>query len=100
MVRGAGSNAHIGFDNVSVTTTCAACPDLSVAPANVSVTNSTCDATCTVSGGLISAPSGTPCPLGSTLQYSVNGGTWSTTLPVYAQTGPATKYRNKMFCVI
>ncbi|MBK9582524.1 MAG: hypothetical protein IPO48_11650 [Saprospiraceae bacterium] len=98
MVREQEENAHIGFDNLSVTTNCAACPNLSAAPANVSVTNSTCDATCTVSGGLISAPSGTPCPLGSTLQYSVNGGTWSTTLPVYAQTGPVQSIETRCLC--
>ena len=65
------------------------CPDLSSAPDDVDIVNSTCGAGCTVSGGSISAPvSG--CPAGSTLQYSTdNGLTWSATIPTYNQTGPA-----------
>ena len=66
------------------------CPTLTTAPANVSIVNSTCNASCVATGGSIAAPTGTPCPAGSTLQYSVNNGVnWTTTLPVYAQSGPA-----------
>ena len=65
------------------------CPDLSAAPANVTITNSSCMSVCTVMGGSISAPANA-CPTGSTLQYSVDGGTtFNATLPTYNQTGPA-----------
>jgi hypothetical protein len=77
-------------------TTC--CPTFAAAPPNVTIVNSTCNASCVVGGGLISAPTGTPCPVGSTLQYSVNGGAWSTTLPVYAQGGPAQTITTRCSC--
>ncbi|MCZ2102341.1 MAG: GEVED domain-containing protein, partial [Chitinophagales bacterium] len=67
---------------------CGVCPDLSVAPDNVTITNSSCVSGCTVSGGSIVAPT-TVCPDGSTMEYSVdNGATWSIVLPIYNQTGP------------
>jgi hypothetical protein len=74
---------------------CVACPTLSAAPANVSITNSTCQTGCAVSGGVITAPTGTPCPTGSTLQYRVDGvaGTWSTTLPTYSTTAQSIETR-------
>ncbi len=66
------------------------CPNLSAVADAVVITNSTCS-DCTLSGGSISAPSGNPCPLGTTLHYSTdNSNTWSTTLPVYNQTTPIT----------
>jgi HYR domain/Secretion system C-terminal sorting domain/SprB repeat len=77
-----------GCTSVKMTTvsgSCGACPTLTSAPANINLVNSTCFSNCTVSGGNISAPT-TPCPVGSTLQYSVNGGLWSTILPVYSST--------------
>ncbi|MBL7783707.1 MAG: hypothetical protein JNM22_20900, partial [Saprospiraceae bacterium] len=83
--------------NFDLTLTCA-CPVFSGAPANVSITNSTCAAGCTVSGGVITAPTGSPCPVGSTLEYSVNGGAFSSTLPVYAQTGPAQSITTRCSC--
>ncbi|MDX2281208.1 MAG: choice-of-anchor I family protein, partial [Saprospiraceae bacterium] len=76
----------------------ASCPTFSSAPANVSITNSTCASACTVSGGVITAPSGTPCPAGSTLQYQVNNGSWTTTLPTYAQNGPAQSIKTRCSC--
>jgi len=74
------------------------CPTFSAAPANVSITNSACNSG-TVSGGSITAPSGTPCPAGSVLQYQVNSGSWSATLPIYAQTGPAQSIKTRCSCV-
>ena len=53
----------------------------------LAITNSTCT-NCTLSGGTIAL--GTVSGTGGTLQYSTdNGSTWSTTLPVYDQDGPA-----------
>ena len=74
------------------------CPALPAAPANVSMINSACGSGCTVSGGSITAPAGTPCPAGSSLQYQVNGGVWSTVLPAYNQTGPAQIIRTRCSC--
>ena len=54
---------------------------------------------CTVTGGSITAPGGSPCPAGSTLQYQVNGGSWSATLPTYNTTWPGSKYQDSMFKV-
>ncbi len=59
-----------------------------VAPTGtLAITNSTCT-NCMLSGGTIAL--GTVSGTGGTLQYSTdNGSTWSTTLPVYDQDGPA-----------
>ena len=98
------ANAEIvTIDNVSIPQTVslcapALCPALSTAPANVGITNSVCGSGCTVGGGVIAAPGGTPCPQGSVLQYQVNGGAWTTTLPVYAQTGPAQTIKTRCAC--
>jgi hypothetical protein len=73
------------------------CPDLSSAPGDVQVTNSSCVSPCTSSGGSIQAPV-TGCPTGSTLQYSVDGGTWSATLPTYDQDGPAQNIKTRCSC--
>jgi hypothetical protein len=64
----------------------------------VSITNSTCNSSCVVAGGSISAPTGTPCPAGSTLQYNVNNTGWTSTLPTYAQTGPAQSIKTRCSC--
>jgi len=74
------------------------CPTFSGAPTNVSITNSTCNPMCTVTGGSITAPGGSPCPAGSTLQYQVNGGSWSATLPMYNTTGPAQSIKTRCSC--
>jgi len=79
-------------------TTCSTCPTFSVAPANVSIINSTCSSN-VVSGGSITAPGGIPCPAGSVIQYQVNGGGWSTILPTYNQTGPAQSIKTRCSCV-
>jgi len=68
------------------------------APAEVIITNSVCSSGCVSSGGSILAPAGTPCPEGFTLQYQVNGGSWTTTLPTYAQAGPAQTIKTRCSC--
>jgi Secretion system C-terminal sorting domain/SprB repeat/HYR domain len=72
--------------------TCITCPTLAAAPANVTIVNSTCSSACTVSGGSISAPTAAS-PAGASLQYSVNGGAWSTTLPTYSATAQSIQTR-------
>ncbi len=74
------------------------CPTFSGAPANVSITNSSCGSGCTLTGGSITAPTGTPCPAGATLEYNVNNTGWTTTLPVYDQDGPAQTIRTRCAC--
>ena|GEM_PF-281273 len=74
------------------------CPQLSIAPPNVNITNSACQSGCIVEGGLIEAPSNSPCPEGSTLQYQVNGGEWTTTLPEYLQEGPDQTIKTRCSC--
>jgi len=59
------------------------CPSLSTAPGNVVINNGICGPACTPVGASISAPT-TGCPFGSSIQYSVNNGAWSSTLPAYA----------------
>ncbi len=76
---------------------CSSCPDLSIAPGNVQIINSTCQAGCTVGGGLINPPA-SGCPTGATLQYSVDGGSWTTTLPAYAQTGQVQSIQTRCLC--
>jgi hypothetical protein len=61
---------------------CATCPTLSSAPGNVTITNSSCSSSCSAVNGVINPPVVT-CPANSFLEYSVNGGAWSTNLPVY-----------------
>ncbi|MBK8425772.1 MAG: hypothetical protein IPL27_07225 [Lewinellaceae bacterium] len=39
-------------------------------------------------------------PSGSTLQYQVNNGSWTTTLPVYDQDGPPQTIRTRCSCNI
>ncbi|HRD79355.1 MAG TPA: hypothetical protein PLL53_01250, partial [Saprospiraceae bacterium] len=83
-----------------ITPGCNPCPALSTAPPNVSIVNSTCQSICTPTGGSISAPTGTPCPAGSTLQYRVNGGAWSTNLPTYNQTTALVDIQTRCACDI
>jgi hypothetical protein len=91
------ATANLNSDNVSVLER-VCCPVLTAQAPAVQVTNSTCGAGCVVGGGSIAAPSGT-CPIGSTLQYSTdNGGVWSSTLPTYAQTGPAQTIKTRCLC--
>ncbi|MCC6281235.1 MAG: proprotein convertase P-domain-containing protein, partial [Saprospiraceae bacterium] len=76
--------AGVAIDDVKILSLC---PDLTSAPANVTITNSTCSSpTCVPDGGFFTAPVNA-CPSGSTLQYSVGGGSWSSTLPSFDQTG-------------
>ncbi len=76
------------------------CPVLSSAPANVTIVNSICTApTCSPTGGDITAPVGA-CPTGSTIQYSVNGGAWSNTVPTYNQSVPVLNIQTRCSCDI
>ncbi len=90
LLGGAGCYTDIVVTDVAadcLTTTCV-CPDVSAAaPAIVVDSESTCvNFGDTPMGGALSAPT-TACPVGSTLEYSIDGGTtWLTTLPVYDQT--------------
>ena len=76
---------------VTVPGTCPLCPDLSVAPSNVTITSeSTCGTGCAILSGSIT-DAALPCPTGSTMQYSLDAGmTWSTSLPVYDDATPLT----------
>jgi Secretion system C-terminal sorting domain/HYR domain/SprB repeat len=84
------SKGCISVQMASVVNNCS-CPVLATAPANVTIVNSTCSATCTVTTGSIIAP--TACSTGSTIQYSVNGGAWSSNLPTYSQTAQSIQTR-------
>jgi hypothetical protein len=82
------TEAPIGCSaTASATINCVtACPDLTAAAPVAIVSSQSLCSNCTLSGGVIAAPS-TTCPAGSTLQYSTDGGAnWSTTLPTYNQT--------------
>ena len=83
---------------VRVTDGSPSCPTLST-PGEVQITNATCNAQCVATGGNIAAPAA-GCPSGSTLQYSVNGGAWSSTLPEYDQDGPAQTIKTRCICDI
>ncbi len=75
------------------------CPTLSTAPAEVQIINSLCSTGCAPSGGSITAPAGTPCPIGSTINYTTNNGTnWSSTVPTYNQNGPAQTIKTRCVC--
>ena len=69
------------------TTAPGSCTTSEAPTGTLTITNSTCS-NCTVSGGSIALGSVTG--IGGTLQFSTDGGaTWSATLPVYDQDGPA-----------
>jgi hypothetical protein len=95
--------------DMSGTGACLACPVFTAAPADVTIVNSSCTSGCTLAGGTITAPAnlgsnkgsvtpGSPCPPGSSIEYQVNGGTWTTTLPVYDQDGPAQTIKTRCSC--
>jgi hypothetical protein len=73
------------------------CPVFATEPDNVTIINSSCNMSCTASGGQIIAPSGTPCPAGSTIQY-FDGSTWSYTIPTYNQSGPVQNLSTRCVC--
>jgi surface protein len=88
---------------------CLACPVFIAAPDEVTIVNSSCSSGCTLAGGTISAPGNlglgkgsstpvSPCPEGSSIQYQVDGGSWTTTLPVYDQDGPAQTIKTRCSC--
>jgi len=82
---------------------CLPCPEFSGAPPEVSITNSVCSMGCVLAGGVIAAPAGSPCPIGSSIQYSTgenanNGAVWSSALPIYDQNGPAQTIKTRCSC--
>jgi hypothetical protein len=88
---------------------CLPCPTFTSAPDDVTIVNSSCSSGCTLASGTITAPAnlgsnkglsspGSPCPAGSSIEYQVNGGTWTTTLPVYDQDGPAQTVKTRCTC--
>ncbi|MCA0238368.1 MAG: immune inhibitor A, partial [Bacteroidetes bacterium] len=86
----------VAIDDVRIDTQC---PDLTAAPANVTITNSICSApTCSPSSGSFTAPANA-CPAGSNLQYSTDGVNWSGTIPTYNQSGPIQNIRTRCSCV-
>lgn len=90
----ADSKGCMSSKSATVTGSCVVvtCPTFTAAPANVSIVNSSCTSTCTVSAGSITAPAAA-CPTGSSLQYSVNGGAWTATLPTYTTTAQSIQTR-------
>jgi regulation of enolase protein 1 (concanavalin A-like superfamily) len=106
-----GGNGQNGSTGSAISTTIACtcpCPKLITAPPNVSIMNSTCGSNCTKSGGIIIAPgsntsingvpSNPPCPVGSTIQYNVNGTGWTSIQPTYAQDGPVQSISTRCNC--
>lgn len=81
----------------NITTVPATCPNCdptltTTSAPTVIVTESTCAPDgMTLTGGTISAPTGS-CPSGSTLEYSTDNVMWSTTLPTYDQATAITIY--------
>ena len=90
-----GSCAGLTLQDIINDTNCTEavnCPGLSlaVAPPAVIISESTCTIPGgTPSGGVIAPPIGS-CPMGSTLEYNLDGAGWSTTLPAYNQTTSVT----------
>jgi hypothetical protein len=80
-VTSSGQTIGSSQNNAVQSTEC--CPSLATAPGNVVINNGICGPACTPVGASISAPA-TGCPFGSSIQYSVNNGAWSSTLPAYA----------------
>lgn len=74
------------------------CPILAVAPPEVDIINSSCQIDCSLAGGEIVIPNTTPCPTGSTLQFRVNAGSWSSVLPTYDQDGPPQFISTRCMC--
>ena len=97
---GSGSRDEFGLDNLSFTPSCLTCPDLSTAPNNVTISSESVCIDCIQSGGVIT-PAIDNCPDGSTLQYSIDGGT---TLEFYSSTydqdGPSQSIITRCLCDI
>ena len=84
---------------------CTVAGNTTPAPPNVTITNSSCGGGCIPSAGSFTAPAGTPCtsfPYNSfyayTLQYQVDGGPWTSTLPTYDQDGPPQTVKTRCNC--
>lgn len=90
--------AHYAFALCTGSPDCdGGCPELAAAPGEVQITNSTCTPECTLTGGSIASPA-TGCPEGSVIQYRVDEGAWSQTLPTYNTSGPAQMIQTRCLC--
>jgi len=76
---------------------CPICPVLSVVPDDVIIVNSNCVENCAPSGGSIAEPI-MGCPIGYSMQYSVDAGAWSNTLPDYQQSGSPQTIKTRCVC--
>ncbi len=76
------------ISEITLNESCNCCPDVTAIPdadLMLGVTESTCtEINGTPMGGVLTAPS-PGCPPGSTIQYSLNGGPFQTTLPMHSQ---------------
>lgn len=94
----AGSKGWTITGDNAGTAHCLPCPNLTTAPSDVIITNSVCSPGCIPAGGSIAPPAGMPCPLGSTIQYKLNNGVWSYTIPTYDQDGPPQSIKTRCKC--
>ena len=76
---------------------CLPCPVFSGPPPEVTIVNSVCSSGCMPAGGSITAPS-SPCPPGSSIQYKLDNGSFSSTIPVYDQDGPPQTIKTRCEC--
>ena len=74
------------------------CPILAIAPGKAIINNSYFDLACNLDNGHFLPPTGSACPVGSTIQYRVDNGSWSSTLPAYNQTGPIQSIFTRCVC--
>jgi len=76
---------------------CLPCPVFTGPPPEVIIVNSVCSSGCAPAGGSITAPS-SPCPPGSSIQYKLGNGSYSSTIPVYDQDGPPQTIKTRCEC--
>lgn len=74
------------------------CPVLAKAPGKATIQNSFFDTNCNLAGGQILPPTSSLCPAGSIIQYKVNNGNWSSSLPSYSQNGPEQHIYTRCVC--
>lgn len=69
-------------------------------PDTVGIINSSCDTSnCTNIPGQLTQPIGLgACPIGSTTQYSINNGSWTSSIPLYNQNGPIQSIKVRCAC--
>ena len=69
-------------------------------PDTIGIINSSCDTSnCTNITGQLTQPIGLgACPIGSTTQYSINNGSWTSSIPLYNQNGPIQSIKVRCAC--